>query len=85
MRPGYGGKHVVRCGVWLWYAVCGCGMWCVVVVCGVVCGMWYALGDINRAEKTADETGGTVVRGLLQMRKKYAAIDIQAQAQLRSH
>ncbi len=55
-------------------------------MCDVV---WYALGDINRAEETADETGGTVVRGLLQMRKKYAAIDIQAQAQaqlqLRSH
>ncbi len=49
-------------------------------MCDVV---WYALGDINRAEETADETGGTVVRGLLQMRKKYAAIDIQAQ--LRSH
>ena len=50
-------------------AVCGvmrCGaVWCGVVWCGVVCGMrcgvWYALGDINRAEETADETGGTVV------------------------
>ena len=69
--------------------VCGvmrCAVWC-----GMRCGVWYALGDINRAEETADETGGTVVRGLLQMRKKYAAIDIQAQAQaqaqaqLRSH
>ena len=76
MRPGYGGKHVVRCGVWCDAVWCGvrCDVWCGVVwcgvvrcdaVCGVVCGMrcgvWYALGDINRAEETADETGGTVV------------------------
>ncbi len=64
MIPGYGGKHVVRCGVWcdaVWCGVVWCGVvWCG-VVCGMRCGVWYALGDINRAEETADETGGTVV------------------------